>query len=98
MRKWIPLFPIAQEIIWVLKALWQEPRTKTKYTFLITSQWAHVEVRFCMPLQGKLRRMLKRSSEPHPVMGAGAQSLRELRRASRSLSFNVLRSQYQTLC
>ena len=55
-------------------------------------------VRVCVPAQGKVGRMLKRSSEPHPVMRAVAQSLRALRRASRSPSFNVLWSQYQTLC
>ena len=90
--------PTAQEITLVLEALWQEPRTKTKYTFLITSQWARVGGRVCVRLQGKVGRMLKRSSEPHPVMRAVAQSLRTVRRASRPLSFNVPRSQYQTLC
>ena len=52
--KCIPLNPTAQEVTRVLEALWQEPRTKTKYIFLITSQWACVGVRICVRLQGKV--------------------------------------------
>ena len=54
MTKRIPLNPTAQEVTRVLEALWQEPRTKTKYIFLITSQWACVGVRICVRLQGKV--------------------------------------------
>ena len=70
MTKDIPLTSTAQEITRVLGALWQEPGTKTKYPFLIISQWACVGVRVCACVQGKVGRMPKCSSEPRPVRGA----------------------------